>query len=184
MLFSNKHEKLSEILDRTIGWTANCDGKASTVLASVGVIAGVLLATDYVKKLVAIYRFMLDVLNFWSALYLIACTVAIGTIVVGCLYLIGVLKARIGRKDYAARGVRGGSLIFFASIAKCKTLDAYKTKLENCSDEQLEDDMISQIYICSVICQKKFDLYKKGLTCSLVGFSTFAILNIIGVIVA
>ena len=47
------------------------------------------------------------------------------------------MKARIGRKDYAARGVRGSSLIFFASIAKYEKLDDYKAKLENCSDEQL-----------------------------------------------
>lgn len=183
-MFSNEHEKLSEILNRTIGWTENYDGKASTVLASVGVIAGVLLATDYVKKIVDIYRFMADNPNFWSVMYLIACVVAIGTMIVGCLNLIGVLKARIGRSDYTARGVRGGSLIFFASIAKHKTLDAYKAKLENCSDEQLIDDMIAQIYICSVICQKKFNLYKKGLNCTLVGFFAFSVLTIIGVLVA
>lgn len=183
-MLTNKHEKLSEILDRTIGWTANCDGKASTVLASVGVIAGVLLATDYVKKLAAIYRFMADNLSIWSVLYLVACAVAIGTIVVGCLNLIGVLKARIDRKDYTARGVRGGSLIFFSHIAKYKTLDAYKTKLENCSDEQLEEDMISQIYVCSVICQKKFDLYKKGLNYMLTGLSAFAVLTILGALIS
>ena len=183
-MYNNKHEKLSEILDRAISWTENCDGKASTVLTSVGVIAGILLATDYVKKIAGIYRFMADNLNFWSALYLLACAAAIVTMIVGCLDLIGVLKARIGRNDHDARGVRGGSLIFFASIAKHKTLDAYKAKLENCSDEQLDDDMIAQIYICSVICQKKFDLYKKGLNCTVVGFFAFAVLTIVGVMVA
>lgn len=183
-MFENKHEKLSEIMDRTIRWIENCDGKASAVLASVGVVAGILLATDYVKKIADIYRFMADNLNFWSALYLIACAAAIVTMIVGCLNLIGVLKARIGRKDYAARGARGGSLIFFASIAKNKTLDAYKAKLENCSNEQLDDDMIAQIYICSVICQKKFDLYKKGLNCTVVGFFAFALLTVVGVMVA
>ena len=61
------------------------------MLASVGVIAGVLLATDYVKKIANIYRFMADNLNFWSVMYLIACMAAIGTMIVGCLYLIGVL---------------------------------------------------------------------------------------------
>lgn len=111
-MYNNKHEKLSEILDRTISWTENCDGKASTVLTSVGVIAGILLATDYVKKIAGIYRFMADNLNFWSALYLLACAAAIVTMIVGCLDLIGVLKARIGRNDHDARGVRGGSLIF------------------------------------------------------------------------
>lgn len=183
-MFSNEHEKLSEILDRTIGWTENCDGKASTVLASLGVIAGVLLATDYVKKIANIYRFMADNPTFWSVAYLIACAVAIGTMIVGCLNLIGVLKARIGRNDYTKRGVRGSSLIFFASIAKYEKLDDYKAKLENCSDEQLINDMIAQIYICSVICQKKFDLYKKGLNCTLIGFVAFSVLTIIGVMVA
>lgn len=182
-MLTNKHEKLSEILDRTISWIANCDAKASTVLASVGVIAGVLFATDYVKKLLSICRFMVDNLNFWSTLYLIVGAAAIGTIIVGCLSLVGVLKARIGRKDYTARGVRGGSLIYFGAIAKCKTLDAYKIKLESCSDEQLCDDLISQIYTCSVICQKKFDLYKKGLTNTLIGLFAFAILAVIGAII-
>ena len=52
------HEELKEILDRNTAWIENCDSKTSIILGSFGVIAGILLATDYVSKLKSIFCHM------------------------------------------------------------------------------------------------------------------------------
>ena len=177
----NRHDELTEILDRTTGWIENCDSKTSIILSGMGVVAGILLATDYVEKLVTIYRYMIDYANLWKASYLLVSFLSIGVLVYGCILLIGVLVARVNPAEFSEKGVKTDSLIFFASIAANKSLAKYRGKIKKCSSEQLEDDIISQIYICSLICEKKFALYKKGLIISLAGFAIFAIMTIIGV---
>jgi len=177
------HEELTEILDRTTGWIENCDSKASIILSGAGVVAGILLATDYVEKIIAIYRYMTDNASLWTVSYLVCNILSIGAFVTGCLLLIGVLIARVKPVEFSDKGVKTDSLIFFSSIAANKSLAKYREKIKKCSSEQLDDDIISQIYICSLICEKKFALYKNGLIISLAGFAGFAIMTIIGVVV-
>lgn len=179
----NKHDELNEILDRTIGWIENCDTKTSIILSGMGVIAGILLATDYVEKLVTIYRYMISYVNLWRSFYLLVSFLSLWVIVYGCVLLIGVLVAKVNPAEFSEKGVKTDSLIFFTSIAANNSLAKYRDKVKECSYEQLDDDIISQIYICSLICKKKFKLYKKGLIISLAGFAIFVIMTIIGVIV-
>lgn len=75
------------------------------------------------------------------------------------------------------------SLIFFSSIAQHSTLLSYKQHLEKCETTQLNDDLISQIYICSIICDKKFKYYKRGLLLASIGSLLFVTLFVIGLIV-
>lgn len=96
--------------------------------------------------------------------------------------MINVLVARVRPNDFSKKGVKTNSLIFFSSIAKYKTLSKYSLKLKKCTSEQLEDDIISQIYVCSLICDKKFWLYQKGLIISLVGVIVFVIMAVIGAV--
>ena len=49
-----KYDELSEILNGVNSWIENCDSKVSTILSGMGVFAGILLATDYVSKFIAI----------------------------------------------------------------------------------------------------------------------------------
>ena len=114
---------------------------------------------------------------------IIIISLSVGGIVYGCILLIGVLVARVNPAEFSEKGVKTDSLIFFTSIAANNSLAKYRDKIKKCSSEQLDDDIISQIYICSLICKKKFELYKKGLIISLAGFAIFVIMAIIGVMV-
>lgn len=69
---SNKcnHDELIEILDRTISWIENCDSKASIISSGIGVIAGIMLATDYLEKLIAIYSYMFKNVTVFTVAYL------------------------------------------------------------------------------------------------------------------
>ena len=176
-----KLEELSEILNRINGWIENCDSKVSTILSGLGVFAGVLLATDYVSKFIEICRFMCEKITALTVLYLSITSLSICLLLYGVFLFTRVLFAKIDIHEFESRGVRKDSLIFFASIAQNTTLKKYREKLRKCSAEKMSDDIISQIYICSLICDKKFSLYKKGLICSIVGFCIFAVMLIIGV---
>lgn len=177
------HEELIEILDRTITWTDNCDSKTSIILGGLGVIAGIFLASDYVSKIIENIRFMTSHINVWSVIYLVFFYGSIAVLLAGCLFLIRVLISVTDTKSYKDREVKEESLVFFSSIAKNKTLSAYKKKVQKTDNAQFEEDIISQIYVCSIICDAKFRNYKTGLLLSLLGFGIFLVTAIVGVII-
>ena len=177
------HEELKEILDRNTAWIENCDSKTSIILGSFGVIAGIFLATDYVSKFKGILCHMTSNVFFWTIIYIIFCIFAISLILAGCVCWITVLFARVNPNEFSNRGIKSDSLIFFSSIVKHKSLSSYKQKLEKCETVQMEEDLISQIYICSIICDKKFKYYKLGLFLVSIGSLLFVTLFVIGIIV-
>lgn len=177
------HEELKEILDRNTAWIENCDSKTSIILGSFGVIAGIFLATDYVSKFKGILCHMTSNVFFWTIIYIIFCIFAISLILVGCVCWITVLFARVNPNEFSNRGIKSDSLIFFSSIVKHKSLSSYKQKLEKCETVQMEEDLISQIYICSIICDKKFKYYKLGLLFASIGLILFVVLFVIGLVI-
>lgn len=177
------HEELKEILDRNTEWIENCDSKTSIILGSFGVIAGIFLATDYVSKFLSICRHMISNVSFWSVVYVILCISATALILAGCVFWVAVLFARVNLNEFSNRGIKSDSLIFFSSVAKHKNLSSYKQKLEKCEATQVDDDIVSQIYICSIICDKKFKYYKLGLLFASTGSVLFVLLFVIGLIV-
>ena len=176
----NCFDRLSVTLDRIIKWIENCDSKASTILNVEGIILSVFLVTDYIRKIYTIFKYMTDKLNIWTGLYLLIFISSISMILIGTTVLIRVLNAKINPNEYLTKGVKKDSLIYFASIAENESLESYSIKIKDCSPKEMEDDIISQIYICSLICKVKFDLYKKGVVIVQSGFVIFMITLIIG----
>lgn len=176
-------DDFNQILDRNITWIENCDTKTSIILGGIGVVFGVLLASDYVNKIVGIFNHMLCNIGFWSGTYIVISIISVMVLCGGMFFLIRVLLPKKNPALFKEKGVIVDSLIFFQSIAKNKTFQAYKTKVLDCTEEKLCEDIISQIYICSNICDKKFDNYKKGLILSICGFALFAVMMLIGIIV-
>lgn len=176
-------EELKEILDRNTAWIENCDSKTSIILGSFGVIAGIFLATDYVSKFKSIFCYMASNVTFWTVVYIIFCILSISLIFAGCICWIAALFARININEFSDRGIKSDSLIFFSSIAKHKSLSLYKQNLEKCEASQMEEDLITQIYICSIICDKKFKYYKLGLFLVLIGIVLFVMMILIGLLI-
>ena len=173
-------EDLSEILNRVNHWIENCDAKASIILGGIGAFAGILLATDNVSRFVSFLGRLWNNYSLLNVAYLLCILLSLVVLAVGIFLLIEVLFARVDPEEFKNRGVRGDSLIFFSSIAQNCTLSQYRGKLQNCSPEQMKEDFISQIYICSLICDKKFALYKKGFICSIIGLCSLILMMIIG----
>lgn len=157
-------EDLSEILNRINTWITNCDTKVSIILSAYGVLAGILLAMDYVSKFVTIFRAMFNNLSLCCSILLLLCVlIPLLVLLRGLFYLISSLFAKIETEEFSNRGVKKDSILFFSTIAKNKTFSEYQAKLTRYSTDEIADDFISQIYICSLICDKKFSNYQKGL---------------------
>lgn len=177
-----KKDDLNQILDRTIGWIENCDTKASIVLGGLGIAISILFTFDYTEKILEILNRIFEAISFCNVLYLSFFFASLGILIYGGYCLFCVLIARTNTKDFSARGITTDSAIFFGSIASNATYQMYKDKLEAINDVNFEDDISSQIYICSLICQEKFKNYKKGLICSVGGFAMFILMLLIGMI--
>ncbi len=184
--YNLKYEKddLYQSLDRTTTWIENCDTKTSVVISGIGIIAAIILSSDYITKIKSIIKYMIDNLSFWTAVFLLITAIALVFCISGCYHLYRVLVPRVDTGLYKEKGLNSESLIYFLAISKRKSFIDYKSELEKCSENNLINDIISQIYICSKICSQKFDYYTRGLNLVVIGLISLGIMMIIGSIVA
>ena len=173
-------EQLNTILDRNVGWIENCDTKTSIILGGMGVVFGIVLVSEYVNRIISTFQHMIYNIGFWSGVYMVISILALLTIITGVFLLIRVLVPKTNPQSYEDKGIDNDSIIFFQTIAKNKTLQAYKSKVIDCTEENFCNDIISQIYICSLRCDEKFSNYKRGLILSILGFVVFAVMMVIG----
>jgi hypothetical protein len=104
--------------------------------------------------------------------------------VYGVFRIMKVLGVQIDKKKYVKeKELDLDSKIFFDHISKNANYLIYKEKLLKMSDEDFINDIISQIYINSVICSDKYKNYKCGFKYSLIGFCAFIFLWIVGIFI-
>lgn len=161
---------LEDKLDRVIGWINNCDQKASILLAFIGVAFPLLFSSDFAtntyKELISDFLYYLQngegqfsLIRFLCFLFTILSILDLG---VSFWFLLSALSGRIDSSIYAEDGLRTESLIFFGSISKMKYID-FETNFSQQSKDTAINDLTSQLYINSRICQTKFAAYDNAL---------------------
>lgn len=161
---------LEDKLDRVIGWINNCDQKASILLAFIGVAFPLLFSSDFAtntyKELISDFLYYLQngegqfsLIRFLCFLFTILSILGLG---VSFWFLLSALSGRIDSSIYAEDGLRTESLIFFGSISKMKYID-FETNFSQQSKDTAINDLTSQLYINSRICQTKFAAYDNAL---------------------
>ena len=106
--------------------------------------------------------------------------VIVSLIMVLSIVLILIGLANIVMSIYA-RGEPTESTIYFGSIASCE-LSQYRESVLARDEDSYREDLISQIHICSVICNKKFKHYKIGLVSSVIGICTLIVASLLALI--
>ena len=169
-------------LDRNIEFVDRCDMKVSIVLAILGVILTIIFTNDGISSLWHILKTAFSFKNTsFDVVYLFFLVLFAAGYSYGMLKLIMVLFVKIDCKEYEQDLLELDSSIFFYSIANRKNYKEYKGIIlgkEYC----YENDLISQIYLNSLICAKKYKNYKKGLMYSLLFFLLFTIVWGCGII--
>ena len=137
---------LEDKLDRVMGWISNCDQKASILLAFIGVAFPLLFSSDFAtntyKELISDFLSYLQngegqfsLIRFLCFLFTILSILGLG---VSFWFLLSALSGRIDSSIYEAN---------FSKQSKDTAIN----------------DLTSQLYINSKICQTKFVAYNNAL---------------------
>ena len=176
-------EEALNTLDRTIGFVNNCDSKSSVILGIFGVIITILLSSEGINELKNIIKSAITEDTTCGVFYLIFLFVSGAVFSFGSFKLLMVLFANTNCGDDNQVDLERDSKIFFGSICNNANFKQYKEKLTTYSEEDYLNDIISQIYINSVICNKKFENYKNGMKISIIGFLAFIFMWGLGIII-
>lgn len=162
-------ESLELSLDRVSSWISNCDQKAGLLLATIGIVLAILFATDFVDvvKSSIIEPFMLcfkepEHYEFSSSRFFfsISLLLSVLTCVISSVYALRTISAELNAKEISKvnPSLLSDSYLFFQTISS----KSYKDFSEF-EGVEYQKDLLSQIYINSSICSKKFGFYKVAL---------------------
>lgn len=166
----NDNETLIRRLEHINSWINNCDQKASILLAFVGVVIPLVFSSDiFSGKLLSLVNLIkaygeLAPGTCFSLYNTICCTLFIITIIFAVFtihHLLHTISSKIDSDAFRQDGMDTYSNFFWGSIAKLP----YNSFKQNLTAEECDsiNDILSQIYINSLICQRKFDHYRKAL---------------------
>lgn len=162
-------ESLELSLDRINAWINNCDQKAGFLLATIGIVLAILFATDFVdgvktsiidpflqyEKLPGQYEF-----SFCRFLFFISLLLSVFACVVSSVCALHTISAKHDSKKLSTRNptLESKSYLFFQTIS-CKSYEEFSSF----DRIDYQKDLMSQIYINSSICSKKFERYNLAL---------------------
>ncbi|WP_431029660.1 Pycsar system effector family protein [Lysinibacillus sp. LZ02] len=172
-------DNLLERLDRLLDWIKSCDTKASIGITAVGIFLTIFLSE---KSLTGINKIIIAAtrdFNFSNLIYLLLIFIAALSVIYGGFNLISVLVPRLNSFASKISGTRSISFYYFGSIAN-GDYDTFKQKIQNETEDDEIEDILSQIYINSKICDVKFRYYKKGIIYSFSGIVALILLYVIG----
>lgn len=165
-----KSTKKFEIVNQ---WISNCDTKVSFLLAFQGVLLSFLISSTIFVDIISTLTMRVEVkplmfgnlINFVSLLVLLAFIFYTST---SFYYIYHTLRASLDPSVYRQEGVVENSNFFFLSIAAKQYRD-FNNEIRNESNEAYLNDLNSQLFINSCICDKKFKNYNKSIKSVFIG---------------
>lgn len=162
-------ESLELSLDRINSWISNCDQKAGFLLATIGIVLAILFATDFVggvkKDIVDPFLCYLEKpteyeFSLIRFLFFIVLMSSVITCAVSAILALLAISATVDSQEQHKNNptLSNNSYLFFQAISSVD-FETY-SRFEQIS---YVDDLMSQIYINSSICTKKFNYYKVAL---------------------
>lgn len=182
MNFEDKVNNAKYILDSTKEWINNVDIKISILIAFMGVVLGYILIdsnTDIMQKIInSIETRDITCIKILKGI----CVICLyGSTIFSIIKLTYALKGKINIKDFKESGVTLNSLIFYGSISN-KNYEDFKNNMINQTKESNFNDLLSQIYINSKICNSKFKNYNNGLNYAILSILLLFLTKFFGII--
>jgi hypothetical protein len=160
-----------------IGFINNCDNKASIVLGGTVAILAIIFSSDGIKKVIDMVSAMLfpqsGSTTSGEAFYLLLLVLSMVLLIIGFVFLVLTITARVKSS--------GSSVIYFGHIAQHKDAGVYRENILSTSKEVLLEDILTQIYINSVICSQKYKHYNRGLKLTVIGFAALIAILAFGI---
>ncbi|MCM3389972.1 hypothetical protein M3649_17780 [Ureibacillus chungkukjangi] len=173
-----------QTLERINFWISNCDTKISFSLAFAGILLGGFFSsgiiTGSLNKLMKELKEIDKDTPYLKIQYLEITTVVLVVfiilMIVSLTYLFRGKKGSIDTGVYNEEELSKDSTLFFGTIQN-KSFIAFKNSMIGIKKEELVNDYLSQVYISSKICKRKFTLYNKGVNWLIASTIAFIILN-------
>ena len=170
-------------LERVNFWIGNSDTKTSFLLAFIGIIVGFSISNSkFIDSIIiAIKEINEQFCSFdFDVKFSLSITLILGVIIfilflgLTLVNLLSVITSRVNptEDELSKKRVISNSNLFFGTIAVNKgeyasipenNFEEYLERINNLAEENLYDDINSQVYINSMICKKKFSFYLKGI---------------------
>ncbi len=157
-------------LERVNFWITSCDSKISYLLTLQGIILTIIFTSNYAGRLVITLCYKISFSNFgWSSILRfvegVSLYMFIIFIVISLYNAYSTLRARLDPKIFQEPGLVTNSVLFFDTIAN-KSFADFKNDQQmttNLNSAMLNNDIDSQVFINSKICQLKFRHYNLAL---------------------
>ncbi|MER0139994.1 DUF5706 domain-containing protein [Bacillus safensis subsp. safensis] len=177
-------EEAVQTLERINFWISNCDTKISFSLAFAGILLGGFFSsgiiTGSLNKLMKGLKEIDKDTPYLKIQYLEITTVVlvmfIILMIVSLTYLFRGKKGSIDTGVYNEADLSKDSTLFFGTIQN-KSFNGFKNSMIGIKKDELVNDYLSQVYINSKICNRKFTLYNKGVNWLIASTIVFIILN-------
>lgn len=177
-------EEAVQTLERINFWVSNCDTKISFSLAFAGILLGGFFSsgiiTGSLNKLMKGLKEIDKDTPYLKIQYLeitaVVLVVFIILMIVSLTYFFRGKKGSIDTGVYNEAELSKDSTLFFGTIQN-KSFIAYKNSMIGIKKDELLNDSLSQVYINSKICNRKFTLYNKGVNWLIASTIAFIILN-------
>lgn len=157
---SIKAENLEVILNHLSELIANCDAKASAVVAWCGVSISVLLVTDFIDNFIFAATLMIGSGKLWAEMYFLVMSLVMSAFVTSFGLIVLALTTRL--YETSAKTMYENSIIDPFNISMKKNAEEYLELIAKTTSEDYKNDLIRQIYITSVSYSKKIERYKTG----------------------
>lgn len=175
---TNRQDKLTQDLDRVNMWIGNCDQKASFLLTMVGVVATIICTSDLPKVVkntlanpfVAYWRDGIGSFNLYNLFIALFLFTGLGFLFAAIIYALLSLMAKTDYGQFFQDGMAEKSRLHYGSIAKMTYVDYLQDE-----GYDYDNDLSSQIYVNSKICDAKFVKYKIALMLTLISMPLLAI---------
>ena len=150
-------------LDRVTNWISNCDNKVSYLLTLQGIVLTIIFTSNYSTSIFNTLSYEFSLANFgFNSIFRFLEGISLYTFIIFSLFSLYnsylALRARLNPKVYTENGVTENSILFFETIANRKFGD-FITDQQTTTNNQLNNDIDSQVFINSKICQLKFKYY-------------------------
>ena len=166
----NKIEYALKALERTDSWIDNCDNKMSVLLGALGIMLTILVTTESISKACGFILRLFEDINLHNGLFLIAFFIVIIFYIITAVHIVNTVFARIDNNRYIQKKMSKKSNVFFGSISEL-SFDEYKNSFIHETAEEQINDILSQIYINSVIARRKYKNYNRSLKWSVISIS-------------
>lgn len=164
-------------LDIINSWISNSDTKASIILGLVGVVITIIFSNgSFINTMDELTKNVFSNMNFSDVLYFAFTLASLSLFTFGIYRLVRVLIPVLKTNSSFKK-----SYIYFGYISNHPSFSDFKADINNATEEELQNDILNQIYINSCICKNKFSNFIYGLRYFIIGLILLIIMLIIGV---